>query len=129
MHILFAIAMFFQTTPVQPTPARVYVILSNGVSQFVALDPATLVLNSGTLSVIVPAAVAAPLRIVEITQVAISTATYTLGQVPNVVPDLDIFWNGICLSLGVDYTVAGNTVTFVTQPGPGDVLRVVYRGT
>lgn len=120
---------FAQTTPPVPVAARAYVILSNGVVQFLALDPSTLVINNGMLSVIVPKPVPPPMRIVEITQVAVPTPTYTLGQAANATaPELDVFWNGLCLSVGVDYTVAGNVVTFTVGPGPGDVLRVVYRG-
>jgi hypothetical protein len=109
------------------TPARAFVIISGHV-QFVALDPSTLAVVNGVLTGIAPAA-KLPARIVEITQVAVATPTYTLGQAPNAAPELDVFWNGLALSVGVDYTVAGSVVTFTSGPGPGDVLRVVYRGS
>jgi hypothetical protein len=111
------------------TPVRVFVISPNGHVQFVALDPSTLAVVNGVLTGIAPAA-KLPARIVEITQVAVATPTYTLGQAPNATaPELDVFWNGLALSVGVDYTVVSNVVSFVNPPGPGDVLRVVYRGT
>ncbi|HTB10935.1 MAG TPA: hypothetical protein VK752_05165 [Bryobacteraceae bacterium] len=133
MKMLLMLAMAglsFAQTPLA-TGSRVFVMLPTGHVQLVAIDPATLQVVNGVLSVIPPAAATLPLRIVEITQVAAVTPTYTLGQAPNTAPELDIFWNGLCLSVGVDYTVAANVVTFTgwSGPGIGDVLRVVYRGT
>jgi hypothetical protein len=129
MKILLLMAMAGLGFGQAPGP-RVFVMDVTGHVQFVALDPATLVVTNGVLSVIAtPAAVKVPARVVEITVVAVATPTYTLGQAANVSPELDVYWNGLCLSVGVDYTVAGSVVTFVTPPGPGDVLRVVYRGT
>jgi hypothetical protein len=109
-------------------PPRVFIVNPNGTFQFVTLGPTIAIVN-GALTAIAPAA-ALPTRIVEITSVATATATYTLGQTPNVAPELDVFWNGLVLSVGIDYTVAGSTVTFINgvSPGAGDVLRVVYRG-
>lgn len=109
---------------------KALLINPNGSVRFVTLDPATIVVVNGVLIAKPPAQPVLAKRIVEITQVAVATATYTLGQAPNVAaPELDIFWNGICLSVGIDYTVAANVVTFTSGPGPGpgDVLRVVYR--
>jgi hypothetical protein len=134
MKFLISVALlagFCSAQAALPATARVFVINPNGAVQFVMLDPAALAIVNGVLTVIkAPALPVLGTRVVEITQVAVATPTYTLGQTPNATaPELDVFWNGLVLSVGIDYTVAANVVTFTVGPGPGDVLRVVYRGT
>jgi|SRR5580693_6687946 hypothetical protein len=53
---------------------------------------------------------------------------YTLVQAPNPVTSLGVYRNGMRLEQGVDYTLSGNGITFVTVvPQIGDVLQCSYR--
>ncbi|MGP0074777.1 MAG: hypothetical protein ACLPWF_22930 [Bryobacteraceae bacterium] len=58
-----------------------------------------------------------------------SNAAFTLANVPNPSTSLSLFRNGLLLTLGVDYTVSSNSVTFLTGrlPQSGDVLLASYR--
>lgn len=109
--------------------ASALVILPGGGVAFVTLDMATLSIANGVLSAKQAPVVTVATRVVEVTKVTAAMPTYTLGSTPNAVPELDVFLNGVCLSAGVDYTVAGNVVTFTNGvlPGAADVLRVAYR--
>lgn len=57
--------------------------------------------------------------------------TFTLSQTPNPSASLTVFLNGLLMSLGVDYTLSGSTITFLTAsvPQSGDVLLCSYRIT
>jgi hypothetical protein len=54
---------------------------------------------------------------------------FTLTGTPTPESSLGLYRNGIRLSPGVDYTVSGNTITFVSgaQPMASDILRANYR--
>jgi hypothetical protein len=54
---------------------------------------------------------------------------FNLAQTPNPAGSLIVFRNGIRLQSGADYTVSGNTITFVAGavPQTGDVLQSTYR--
>lgn len=56
-------------------------------------------------------------------------AVFTLNYVPSPADSLRLYRNGILLKSGVDYTLSGNTVTFLTlaRPETGDVLQAAYR--
>ena len=54
---------------------------------------------------------------------------FTLAQTPNPSGSLAVFRNGVRLKSGVDYTTAGNSITFGsgTVPQTGDILQCSYR--
>ncbi len=54
---------------------------------------------------------------------------FTLAGSPNPAASLALYRNGIRLSSGVDYTLSGSTITFLSgaQPVAGDILRANYR--
>ena len=54
---------------------------------------------------------------------------FTLSQNPNPSGSLAVFRNGVRLKSGVDYTAAGNSITFAsgTIPQIGDILQCSYR--
>ncbi len=58
-----------------------------------------------------------------------SNLVFTLASSPSPSSSLELFRNGIRLSIGVDFTVSSNTITFVSgaQPQTGDILRASYR--
>lgn len=58
-----------------------------------------------------------------------SNAVFTLANVPNPASSLSLFRNGLLLTQGGDYTLAGNTITFQigAVPQPNDVLSASYR--
>lgn len=56
--------------------------------------------------------------------------TFTLAAAPNPASGLKLYKNGVLLQLGGDYTLSGNTVTFINAtitPQPGDKLLANYR--
>lgn len=56
--------------------------------------------------------------------------TFTLRDVPNPASSLNLMRNGISYTAGVDYTLAGNVITYlpgVTAPQLGDVHKASYR--
>jgi len=55
-------------------------------------------------------------------------STYTLVQAPSPAASLALYLNGLRLEAGIDYTLSGNGITFVTVvPQTGDVLQAYYR--
>ena len=58
-----------------------------------------------------------------------SNLVFTLASTPSPVASLELYRNGLRLSPPDDYTVTGNTITFVSgaQPQTGDILRATYR--
>jgi hypothetical protein len=58
-----------------------------------------------------------------------SNLVFTLGATPSPAQSLEIYRNGVRLSPTVDYTLSGNTITFVAGAAPqtGDILRAQYR--
>jgi hypothetical protein len=55
--------------------------------------------------------------------------TFTLSQTPSPSASLTVFLNGLVMSAGVDYTLAGTTITFAAASAPqtGDLLLCSYR--
>jgi hypothetical protein len=54
--------------------------------------------------------------------------TYNLAQAPNPPASLDLTLNGIRQQQGVNYTLAGSTIVYLTSiPGPADVQLAYYR--
>ena len=58
-----------------------------------------------------------------------SNQQFTLSAAPNPATSLDLFLNGLLQKAGQDYSLSGQTVTFVTgaTPQPGDTLLASYR--
>ena len=58
-----------------------------------------------------------------------TNVTFTLAYTPNPAVGLVLFRNGATLTVGVDYSLSGSTVTFTSgaTPQTGDVLRANYR--
>lgn len=58
-----------------------------------------------------------------------ANATFTLGAAPNPAASLKLFRNGLLQKQGIDYALAGNTITFLggAVPQPGDILLADYR--
>ena len=58
-----------------------------------------------------------------------SNANFTLVFTPNPAPSLELFLNGELQTQGVDYTISGNVVTFISQATPqtADVVKAWYR--
>lgn len=58
-------------------------------------------------------------------------ATFTLAQTPAPASSLELYRNGLVQTVGVDYTLSGNTITFLTAdiPGGGETLQAYYRTT
>lgn len=55
--------------------------------------------------------------------------TFQLARAPSPPASLILTRNGLVLKLGVDYTLAGNSVTFIPEqtPQPGDIVLAWYR--
>jgi len=58
-----------------------------------------------------------------------SNAVFTLAHAPDPQQGLILFRNGVAQKRGLDYTLSGNTITFIPEavPQPGDVLLAWYR--
>ncbi len=58
-----------------------------------------------------------------------SNTTFTLANSPSPVASLDLFLNGLLMKAGVDFTLAANTISFLTASTPqaGDLLVASYR--
>jgi len=58
-----------------------------------------------------------------------ANTTFTLANTPSSALALTVYRNGVLLSNGVDYSLNGATITFVSSqaPQPGDVLQAYYR--
>lgn len=58
-----------------------------------------------------------------------TNTVFTLNYAPSPVESFRLWRNGILLKAGVDYTLSGNTVTFLeaARPETGDVLQAAYR--
>jgi hypothetical protein len=56
-------------------------------------------------------------------------ATFTLAQTPAPASSLELYRNGLVQTVGVDYSLSGNTITFLTAdiPGAGETLQAYYR--
>jgi hypothetical protein len=58
-----------------------------------------------------------------------TNAVFTLANIPVPSSDVSLYRNGVLLAIGVDYTMAGNTMTFSANavPQTGDELAAYYR--
>lgn len=56
-----------------------------------------------------------------------SNTVFTLAGTPNPAASLELKTGIYLANSGVDYTLSGNTITFVTAPDPGTVMRASYR--
>jgi hypothetical protein len=58
-----------------------------------------------------------------------TNAIFSLSQAPSPGASLSLYRNGLMLRQGVDYTLSGNTVSFVVAATPqtGDLLSAFYR--
>jgi len=58
-----------------------------------------------------------------------SNTTFTLAFAPSPAASLDLYLNGLLMKQGTDYTVSGNTISFLaaSTPQPGDLLVASYR--
>jgi hypothetical protein len=56
-------------------------------------------------------------------------SSFTLSQTPNPTASLEVYRNGLLMSIGVDYTLSGSVVTFLTAsiPQTSDTLLCSYR--
>lgn len=57
--------------------------------------------------------------------------TFVLSQTPAPSTSLSLYRNGLAIRQGLDYTLSGNTITFVQAAAPqsGDILQAFYRVT
>ena len=60
-----------------------------------------------------------------------TNTTFTLANTPAPTSSLEVYRNGLLQTNGVDYTVAGTTITFlsVSIPQTGDLIETYYRTT
>ncbi len=58
-----------------------------------------------------------------------SNLVFQLTNAPSPVTSLTLYRNGLALQESIDFTLSGNTITFVSgnAPQPGDVLQAFYR--
>ena len=57
-----------------------------------------------------------------------SNTVFTLANTPNPASSLQVFLNGVYQTPGgEDYTLSTNTITFVTAPPSGSIIRAFYR--
>ncbi len=58
-----------------------------------------------------------------------SNLVFTLASTPSPLSSLELYRNGLRMSPTIDFTITGNTLTFVdsAQPQVGDLLRATYR--
>jgi len=55
-----------------------------------------------------------------------SNTAFTLANTPKPAASLCLFLNGQLLTLTEDYTLSGNTITFVVAPDSGEKIRASY---
>ncbi len=58
-----------------------------------------------------------------------TNATFSLANTPSPATSLQLYLNGLLMSQSVDYTISGNTISFLTAsiPQTGDLLRAAYQ--
>jgi hypothetical protein len=58
-----------------------------------------------------------------------SNRSFSLANTPSPATSLDLYRNGLVQTAGVDFTIAGSTITFlqVATPQTGDLLQAYYR--
>lgn len=111
-------------------PSRVAVINPEGAIDAVAGDPTECVTAGGTT---VPCGGSLEFTFVDgeqpSGQINGTNRTFTLANEPSPASSLKLYRNGLLLKEGLDYTISGNTITFLSgaEPQPGDVLVASYR--
>lgn len=113
------------------SPFRVAVIGASGQLEAAAGDPGDCVRVDGTAG---PCGLAASSTGFVDSEVPSGTidgtnATFTLTATPNPASSLQLFRNGLLLKQGLDYSLSGNVIQFVSTavPQPGDTLLAHYR--
>lgn len=58
-----------------------------------------------------------------------TNAIFTLGAIPTPAASLQLFRNGLAQMSGIDFSLAGNVITFLNNnvPKPSDILQAFYR--
>lgn len=57
-----------------------------------------------------------------------SNVTFTLSNSPSPAASLQLYMNGqLQVAGGIDYSLSGNTITFIYAPLTGSILRAFYR--
>ncbi len=111
--------------------APVAVIVNpDGSIVLATLDSATLTIDTSSGKPVLKGTPAPtlPPRQVEVATLTATAPSYTLRQTPTLPNELDVAVNGLLLSPGDDYTLAGAVITWTgTVPGPGDKVRAAYR--
>lgn len=54
-------------------------------------------------------------------------AEFTITNIPSPASSLSVFINGLLMSLTEDYTFSGRTITFLTPPPTGSIIKCDYR--
>jgi len=114
--------------PPAPT-GKVYILTPEGVLKFATLGQGLiLTCDAAGCTLDTPAIAPVPLKVYPVTISTEKLLTYTLPSAP-VIGELAIVRNGLELTEGVDYSVAGLVVTFLAgaEPLQGDLVRVKYR--
>jgi len=116
-----------------PQGARIAIVDANGRFAFAQLDASLEIVaaNNGglyTIRAVVPASASISERVLTVKPTDPTQITITLPSAPQG-QSLLIARNGMILSSGEDYTVAGTVVSFVAQhrPSPGQVFHIRYR--
>jgi hypothetical protein len=113
-----------------PAPTgKIYIMDSTGQLRFATVGQG-IVITCDAAGCMIDTPAIAPVAL-KVYTVAVSTEkllTYTLPSAP-VIGELAIVRNGLELTEGVDYSVAGLVVTFLAgaEPLQGDLVRVKYR--
>lgn len=112
--------------------SRAAVINANGELMSAAGQPGDCVRTDGTTGPCGDGGASLPLMVDGETPAGAvdgTNAVFGLNYGPSPANSLRLYRNGILLKTGVDYTLSGNTVTFLTQAKPeaGDVLQASYR--
>lgn len=55
-----------------------------------------------------------------------SNTVFTLANVPSDSVWVNVYLDGLLQTLTTDYTISGQTITFVTAPAVGQLPRVTY---
>jgi hypothetical protein len=105
------------------TPVNLTVMMPDGTMKMVCLDGMVLD-TSGPYPVLRFPNVAGRCRRVNSRAVTATTQDVTLEDANP--QDLDLAWNGLLLSEGIDYTLTGNIVHLNRPMIAGDTFRAVY---
>ena len=136
--LALAVCLFSQTAPTTnqlkagETPAptgKIYIMDSTGQLRFATVGQGIVITcDAAGCMIDTPAIAPVALKVYTVTVSTEKLLTYTLPSAP-VIGELTIVRNGLELTEGVDYSVAGLVVTFLAgaEPLQGDLVRVKYR--